>query len=96
MSLLQGLLRWTRYDLPVNATPPAVSHIHGSAAGAIPGVVSSSLASITGRKGSMTGLVMGEANKDEVLDAFDGELSHAFCSVRLVSAVLLMLRLIDG
>ena len=79
---LQGLLRFTRWALPTAEPPPAVSHIHGSAAGAFPGVVSTNVHqtsdSVTDRKGSMTGLVMGGATKDEILDAFDGRRCFAF------------------
>lgn len=75
---LQGLLRWTRWDVPASATPPAVAHIHGSAAGAIPGIVSSTLATVPpDQKGSMTGVVMQGATTEEILDAFDGELTSA-------------------
>lgn len=67
--------------MPTRKTPPAVSHIHGSAAGAVPGIVSSTLAAAADHKGSMTGMVMQEATKDEILDAFDGELAniHVHC-----------------
>ena len=38
--------------------------------------------SVTDRKGSMTGLVMGGATKDEILDAFDGKFAVRFVHVR--------------
>lgn len=68
-------MRWTRWDVPASATPPAVAHIAGSAAGAIPGIVSSTLATVPDQKGSMTGVVMQGATTDEILDAFDGKLA---------------------
>ncbi|KAL0026270.1 hypothetical protein WJX77_007445 [Trebouxia sp. C0004] len=68
----QGLWSWTRWALPTSESPPAVYHQHGSATGAFPGVEATSIsAERVGRIGSMTGMVIGGANKDEVLDAFD-------------------------
>jgi len=62
--------------LPTSESPPAVYHQHGSATGAFPGVEATSINADPERVeriGSMTGMVIGGANKDEVLDAFDGE-----------------------
>lgn len=57
--------------MPTSTTPPAVYHIHGSAAGAFPGVAAS--ASPDGKL-KVKGLVEAEvATTDEILDAFDGE-----------------------
>ncbi len=62
--------------MPTSETPPAVYHQHGSATGAFPGVVATSVGGEhqkAERIGSMTGMVIGGANKDEILDAFDGK-----------------------
>jgi hypothetical protein len=67
--------------VPTSESPPAVFHPHGSATGAFPGVEATAIGADperVGRIGSMTGMVIGGANKDEVLDAFDGE-TLPFC-----------------
>ena len=91
---MQGLLSFKRWALPTSDPPPAVSHIHGSAAGAFPGVVTTNLShgtgdSVTDRKGSMTGMVMqmGGATKDEILDAFDGEIAKS-CSLQVKHMIM--------
>lgn len=57
--------------MPTSTTPPAVYHIHGSAAGAFPGVAA--VASPDGKLKAQ-GLVEAEvATTDEILDAFDGK-----------------------
>lgn len=61
--------------MPTSTTPPAVYHIHGSAAGAFPGVAAS--ASPDGKL-KVQGMVEAEvATTDEILDAFDGKPSFA-------------------
>ena len=67
---MQGLIRWTRWSVPTSTTPPAVYHIHGSAAGAFPGVAISA----ADEKLKVKGLLEAEvATTDEILDAFDGK-----------------------
>lgn len=73
---LQGFIRWTRWSVPTSTTPPAVYHIHGSAAGAFPGVAA--VASPDGKLKAQ-GLVEAEvATTDEILDAFDGKPDCSF------------------
>ncbi|KAL3151781.1 hypothetical protein ABBQ38_012755 [Trebouxia sp. C0009 RCD-2024] len=65
----EGLIRWTRWSVPTSTTPPAVYHIHGSAAGAFPGVAISA----ADEKLKVKGLLEAEVTTtDEILDAFDG------------------------
>ena len=69
--------------MPTSTTPPAVYHIHGSAAGAVPGVAAS--ASPDGKL-KAKGLVEAEvATTDEILDAFDGEPSNTDAYAYFVS-----------
>ena len=85
-SALQGLIRWTRWQVPTSTTPPAVYHIHGSAAGAFPGVAAS--ASPDGKlkvKGQLEAEV---AATDQILDAFDGMPSTS--SVNVLRPALLL------
>ena len=59
--------------MPASTTPPAVYHIHGSAAGAFPGVAAS--ASPDGKLKAKGQVEAEVAATDEILDAFDGKLS---------------------
>lgn len=71
---MQGLIRWTRWSVPTSTTPPAVYHIHGSAAGAFPGVAVSASAD---EKLKVKALLEAEVTTtDEILDAFDGKFAN--------------------
>lgn len=82
---MQGLIRWTRWSVPTSTTPPAVYHIHGSAAGAFPGVAISA----ADEKLKVKGLLEAEVTTtDEILDAFDGKPAvPSACACRVLTFV---------
>ena len=57
--------------MPTSNTPPAVYHVHGSAAGAFPGVAIS--VSPDGKLKPKGQAESDVAATDEILDAFDGK-----------------------